>query len=123
MKEHSTLICKLYVLPSLLYSYNFICVVYVFVRLLRWIFVYYDGCVVSVLLCVCSIRDPEELAAIELQIKEFGQTPKQLFTKPHPRKIVASKVGLHISTAQTSCNLQCNVCLCVCVFVFVCVYR
>jgi factor associated with neutral sphingomyelinase activation len=38
------------------------------------------------------IRDPEELAAIELQIKEFGQTPKQLFTQPHPRKIVVNKV-------------------------------
>jgi factor associated with neutral sphingomyelinase activation len=37
------------------------------------------------------IRDPEELAAIELQIKEFGQTPKQLFTQPHPRKIVVNK--------------------------------
>ena len=34
-----------------------------------------------------SIRDPEERAAIELQIKEFGQTPKQLFTQPHPKKI------------------------------------
>ena len=34
-----------------------------------------------------SIRDPEERAAIELQIKEFGQTPKQLFTQPHPQKI------------------------------------
>ena len=47
-------------------------------------------------ICVCvmySIRDPEELAAIELQIKEFGQTPKQLFTKPHPRKIIVNKEG------------------------------
>ena len=25
-------------------------------------------------------------AAIELQIKEFGQTPKQLFREPHPKR-------------------------------------
>jgi factor associated with neutral sphingomyelinase activation len=47
------------------------------------------------------VRDPEELAAIELQIKEFGQTPKQLFTKPHPRKTVVSKVpGLALNSVE-----------------------
>lgn len=33
------------------------------------------------------INDPEERAAIELQIKEFGQTPTHLFRKPHPRRL------------------------------------
>uniref|UniRef100_A0A1X7UAC0 BEACH domain-containing protein n=1 Tax=Amphimedon queenslandica TaxID=400682 RepID=A0A1X7UAC0_AMPQE len=30
--------------------------------------------------------DPAMKAAIELQIKEFGQTPKQLFKEPHPKR-------------------------------------
>ena len=30
--------------------------------------------------------DPAMKAAIELQIKEFGQTPKQLFREPHPKR-------------------------------------
>ena len=38
-------------------------------------------------MCVCihvtSITDLNERAALEQQIMEFGQTPKQLFTKPH----------------------------------------
>ena len=32
------------------------------------------------------IADPEIKAAMELQIKEFGQTPKQLFKTPHPKR-------------------------------------
>ena len=72
MKEHSTLTCK---------TCNILCT-----------------CLIGAFhmhllpLSTPSVRDPEELAAIELQIKEFGQTPKQLFTKPHPRKTVVSKV-------------------------------
>jgi factor associated with neutral sphingomyelinase activation len=31
-----------------------------------------------------TITDPVERRAIELQINEFGQTPKQLFKIPHP---------------------------------------
>ena len=34
------------------------------------------------------IHDPNEVAAIELQVKEFGQTPRQLFTHPHPLRLV-----------------------------------
>lgn len=34
-----------------------------------------------------SIHDQEELAAIELQIREFGQTPRRLFVLPHPSRI------------------------------------
>lgn len=34
-----------------------------------------------------SIHDQEELAAIELQIREFGQTPRRLFVLPHPRRL------------------------------------
>ncbi|GAM22037.1 hypothetical protein SAMD00019534_052120 [Acytostelium subglobosum LB1] len=31
-------------------------------------------------------EDPEERRSVESQIKEFGQTPPQLFTKPHPKR-------------------------------------
>ena len=33
-----------------------------------------------------KIADPSERDAIEAQITEFGQTPKQLFTIPHPQR-------------------------------------
>ena len=33
-----------------------------------------------------SITDPNERTALEMQISEFGQTPKQLFNVPHPRR-------------------------------------
>lgn len=34
-----------------------------------------------------SIEDPDERIAMLTQILEFGQTPKQLFTTPHPQRI------------------------------------
>ncbi|KAM9500481.1 protein FAN isoform 2-T2 [Clarias gariepinus] len=34
-----------------------------------------------------SIEDPDEKIAMLTQILEFGQTPRQLFTKPHPQRI------------------------------------
>jgi factor associated with neutral sphingomyelinase activation len=33
-----------------------------------------------------KITDPVERLSIELQINEFGQTPRQIFTAPHPRR-------------------------------------
>ncbi len=33
-----------------------------------------------------KIDDPNQRIALEMQIMEFGQTPKQLFVKPHPAK-------------------------------------
>lgn len=33
-----------------------------------------------------SITDPNERASLESQILEFGQTPKQLFASPHPKR-------------------------------------
>ena len=41
--------------------------------------------------------DPEMRAAIELQIKEFGQTPKQLFRTPHPKRILHHKSPKYVS--------------------------
>lgn len=33
-----------------------------------------------------TIRDPVEREAILVQINEFGQTPRQLFHRPHPQR-------------------------------------
>lgn len=33
-----------------------------------------------------TIVDPAEREAYELQIMEFGQTPRQLYTIPHPQR-------------------------------------
>lgn len=42
-----------------------------------------------------SITDPDERKAIESQIANFGQTPSQLFTTPHPKRL---------STADAACG-------------------
>jgi len=34
----------------------------------------------------CSITDANERLSLETQIMEFGQTPKQLFDCPHPKR-------------------------------------
>lgn len=44
----------------------------------------YEGAVV-----LDEIEDPVEKEAIIVQINEFGQTPKQLFVKPHPKRFSA----------------------------------
>jgi len=36
---------------------------------------------------LCSIRDPVVRHTYEIQILEFGQIPRQLFTKPHPPRL------------------------------------
>ena len=33
-----------------------------------------------------AVQDSRERAALEMQIQEFGQTPKQLFSSPHPSR-------------------------------------
>ncbi|XP_037023439.2 protein FAN isoform X1 [Artibeus jamaicensis] len=45
-----------------------------------------------------SIEDPDEKVAMLTQILEFGQTPKQLFVTPHPRRITPKLKSL----SQTS---------------------
>ncbi|ETO37053.1 hypothetical protein RFI_00010 [Reticulomyxa filosa] len=43
-----------------------------------------------------SIQDPSEKAAAIAHINNFGQTPKQLFTKPHPpRKIMGPLINIY----------------------------
>ncbi|XP_054707013.1 LOW QUALITY PROTEIN: protein FAN-like [Uloborus diversus] len=44
-----------------------------------------------------GIRDANERYALEVQIMEFGQIPKQLFQKPHPcRRVPLSPIGDHL---------------------------
>ena len=35
-----------------------------------------------------AFPDPRDRAALEVQVSEFGQCPRQLFTEPHPRRTV-----------------------------------
>eukprot|EP01126_Amoeba_proteus_P000445 TRINITY_DN10126_c0_g4_i2.p1 TRINITY_DN10126_c0_g4~~TRINITY_DN10126_c0_g4_i2.p1 ORF type:complete len:976 (-),score=197.01 TRINITY_DN10126_c0_g4_i2:134-3061(-) len=38
-----------------------------------------------------NVKDPIEKEAIKVQIAEFGQTPKQIFTSPHPHRFSAEE--------------------------------
>ena len=50
-----------------------------------------------------SMTDPMELEAVKVQIMEFGQTPKQLFTIPHPlRSGGGTKAAVSAATAESS---------------------
>lgn len=48
-----------------------------------------------------AVSDPMEKASVIAQIKEFGQTPKQLFSKPHPQRLPASSPQLSFSNTTT----------------------
>uniref|UniRef100_A0A3Q4AQV8 Uncharacterized protein n=1 Tax=Mola mola TaxID=94237 RepID=A0A3Q4AQV8_MOLML len=48
-----------------------------------------------------SIKDPDQRIAMLTQILEFGQTPKQLFTSPHPQRITPR---FHSMTRSPSSN-------------------
>uniref|UniRef100_A0A8C4IGI4 Protein FAN n=1 Tax=Dicentrarchus labrax TaxID=13489 RepID=A0A8C4IGI4_DICLA len=48
-----------------------------------------------------SIEDPDQRIAMLTQILEFGQTPKQLFTTPHPQRITPR---FHNMTRSSSVN-------------------
>ena len=41
---------------------------------------------------MCSIKDANDRVAVETQIMEFGQTPKQLFDHPHPQRCLPTQV-------------------------------
>ena len=40
-----------------------------------------------------KIQDLEQRYALEIQIGEFGQVPKQLFTSPHPQRNWTPTIG------------------------------
>ena len=41
---------------------------------------------------LANITDPAQKCGMELQIQEFGQTPKQIFFRPHPHKYSFQKL-------------------------------
>ncbi|KAM9839485.1 protein FAN [Aulostomus maculatus] len=49
-----------------------------------------------------SIEDPDQRIAMLTQILEFGQTPTQLFTSPHPQRIMPRFQNITRSTSITS---------------------
>lgn len=54
------------------------------------------------------IYDMNDRHALEVQIMEFGQVPKQLFTKPHVRKIIPRLAKpLSYSDATVSYKMEC----------------
>ena len=40
-----------------------------------------------------AIEDPQQKQAVKAQIEEYGQTPKQLFSKPHPKRMTAAEAN------------------------------
>ena len=56
------------------------------------------------------INDPAMQAAVELQIKEFGQTPKQLFLQPHPARRKAKIIHPPADTVRSGGTIGHAVC-------------
>ena len=48
-----------------------------------------------------KISDLNERYALEVQISEFGQVPKQIFRRPHPARYTALPAAVHCSTAPS----------------------
>lgn len=49
-----------------------------------------------------TIRDINDRHGLEVQIMEFGQIPKQVFTLPHPKRLTSVSNLLHSETLLTS---------------------
>lgn len=56
----------------------------------------------SLSVSLASIEDPDQRIAMLTQILEFGQTPKQLFTSPHPQRITPRFHNMTRSSSITS---------------------
>jgi factor associated with neutral sphingomyelinase activation len=52
-----------------------------------------------------SITNPNERASLELQINEFGQTPRQLFFAPHPQRFTDEEAIVETEPQTSSPNL------------------
>ena len=57
---------------------------------------------------VASIADKRHRAALEVQINEFGQCPRQIFSTPHPSRLVcpSSTEALAIAREAIAGRLQ-----------------
>jgi len=49
-----------------------------------------------------TIRDINDRHGLEVQIMEFGQIPKQVFTLPHPKRLTSAPNSLYSETLLTS---------------------
>src|SRR3990167_7450258 len=49
-----------------------------------------------------AIEDPVERSSIESQIINFGQTPSQLFTKPHPSRLTLNELKIKQNSSNSS---------------------
>ena len=49
---------------------------------------------------VASITDARQRVALELQINEFGQCPRQIFMTPHPSRLVCPAAADAMEIAQ-----------------------
>lgn len=56
---------------------------------------------------IFSIADPNERYSLEVQIMEFGQIPKQLFVKPHPKRRLPSPID-EIMPDSDECMIACR---------------
>jgi len=54
-----------------------------------------------------TITDPFERQVLEAQINEFGQTPRQLFTTPHPQRLPSSSRNQNLNIEL--CDLEENI--------------
>lgn len=52
-----------------------------------------------------TIRDINDRHGLEVQIMEFGQIPKQIFTLPHPKRLTSAPNLLYSETLLTSPEL------------------
>ena len=50
--------------------------------------IYICSCIRCSQVSIVRITDPDQYAALEQQIREFGQIPDQLFMEPHPSKTI-----------------------------------
>ena len=51
---------------------------------------------------ISQVSDARERHAIECQINEFGQCPKQIFHSPHPRRLIGPTVKQAFDAAEQS---------------------
>eukprot|EP00884_Botryococcus_braunii_P015365 jgi/Botrbrau1/2511/Bobra.0079s0003.1 len=51
---------------------------------------------------VATVEDPIQRQAIEAQINEFGQCPRQIFSRPHPPRLVCSPADGDVPAAPRS---------------------
>lgn len=47
-----------------------------------------------------SYTDPTERAAVEIQVNEYGQAPKQLFFTPHPKRFTSSISEIELNSSR-----------------------